>query len=101
VEPNELQATASTMIYHILLTIDIQEAFQKFSIKNHLVVSSEYVKFLSKNKGYASIVKLQNSMQKLEEQGKVMTVTMWEASALAKTASTTMCGKLKKENGSP
>jgi hypothetical protein len=67
VEPNDLQATAATVIYHVLLTMDIQESFCKVGIKNYLVVSSEYVKFLSTNTGYNIIAKLQNSMQKLEE----------------------------------
>jgi FtsZ-binding cell division protein ZapB len=96
VEPNDLQATASTVIYHVLLTIDIQESFRKVGIKNHSVVSSEYVKFLSTNTGYDSIAKLQTSMHKLEEQNKLMTVNVREASASAKTASTT-CGELKKK----
>jgi hypothetical protein len=97
VEPNDLQATASTVIYHVLLTIDIQESFRKVGIKNHSVVSSEYVKFLSTNTGYDSIAKLQTSMHKLKEQNKAMTITVRKASASgAKTASTT-CGKLKKK----
>jgi hypothetical protein len=96
VEPNNLQATAATVIYHVLLTIDTQESFWKVGIKNHSVVSSEYVKFLSTNTGYDSIAKLQNSMQKLEEQSKAMVITVREASSSAKTASTT-CGELKKK----
>jgi hypothetical protein len=96
VEPNDMQATASTVIYHVLLTLDLQENFRKVGIKNHQVVSSEYVKFLSTNTGYDSIAKLQSSMVKLEENNKVMTVTVREASASAKTASTT-CGELKKK----
>jgi hypothetical protein len=94
VEPNDLQATASTVIYHVLLTIDLQESFRKVGLKNHSVVSSEYVKFLSTNTGYDSIAKLQSSMVKIEEQSKAMAVTVKEASASAKTASTT-CGELK------
>jgi hypothetical protein len=35
VEPNNLQATASTAIYHVLLTLDLQENFRKVGIKNH------------------------------------------------------------------
>jgi hypothetical protein len=65
-------------------------------MKNHLVMSSEYVKFLSTNTGYNSIAKLQTSMQKLEEQNKAMTITVREASASAKTA-ITICGELKKK----
>jgi hypothetical protein len=94
VEPNNLQATASTVIYHVLLTIDLQESFRKVGLKNHSVVSSVYVKFLSTNTGYDSIAKLQSSMVKIEEQRKAMAVTVKEASASAKTASTT-CGELK------
>jgi hypothetical protein len=96
VEPNDLQSTAATVIYHVLLTIDLQESFRKVGIKNHSVVSSEYVKFLSTNTGYDSIAKLQSTMVKLEDQNKVLTVTVREASASAKTASTT-CGELKKK----
>jgi hypothetical protein len=96
VEPNDLQSTAATVIYHVLLTVDLQESFRKVGIKNHSVVSSEYVKFLSTNTGYDSIAKLQSSMVKLEDQNKVLTVTVREASASAKTASTT-CGELKKK----
>jgi FtsZ-binding cell division protein ZapB len=65
-------------------------------IKNHQVVSSEYVKFLLTNTSYDSIAKLQSSMAKLEENNKVMTVSVREASVSAKTASTT-CGELKKK----
>jgi hypothetical protein len=65
-------------------------------VKNHAVVSSEYVKFLSTNTGYDSIAKLQNSMTKLEEQNKALTILAREAGASAKTASTT-CGELKKK----
>jgi hypothetical protein len=96
VEPNNLQATAATVIYHVLLTLDIQESFRKVGMKNHSVVSSEYVKFLSTNTGYDSIAKLQTTMAKLEEQNKAMSVIVREAGALAKTASTT-CGELKKK----
>jgi hypothetical protein len=50
VEPKDLQATMSMVIYHVLLTINIQEYFCKVGIKNHLVVlSSKYNKFLSTN----------------------------------------------------
>jgi hypothetical protein len=96
VEPNNLQSTAATVIYHVLLTMDLQESFRKVGIKNHQVVSSEYVKFLSTNTGYDSIAKLQTSMVKLEEQNKLLTVTVREASASAKTASTTV-GDMKKK----
>ena len=96
VEPNDLQATAATVIYHVRLTIDLQESFRKVGIKNHSVISSEYVRFLSTNTGYDSMAKLQTSMVKLEEQNKVMAVTVREASASSKTTSTT-CGELKKK----
>jgi hypothetical protein len=96
VEPNNLEATSATVIYHVLLTLDLQEQFRKVGIKNHAVVSSEYVKFLSTNTGYDSIAKLQNSMTKLEEQNKALTILAREAGASAKTASTT-CGELKKK----
>jgi hypothetical protein len=65
-------------------------------IKKHAVVSLEYVKFLSTNTGYDSIAKLQSTMVKLEDQNEVLAVTVREASASAKMASTT-CGDLKKK----
>jgi hypothetical protein len=61
VDPHDLQATAATIIYHVLMTIDIQESFRKIGIKNHSVISSEYVKFLSTNTGYESIEKGQQN----------------------------------------
>jgi hypothetical protein len=57
IEPQDLQPTAATVIYHVLMTLDAQEAFRKVEIKNHQVVLSEYVKFLSTNTGYDSIKK--------------------------------------------
>ena len=95
VEPNDLQATAATVIYHVLLTIDIQEEFREVGIKNHVVISSEYVKFLSTNTGYDSIEKLTVRMNKLELEGKESKTLVKEASASAKTASTN-CSELKK-----
>ena len=81
VEPNDLQATAATVIYHVLLTIDIQEEFREVGIKNHVVISSEYVKFLSTNTGYDSIEKLTVRMNKLEIEGKESKTLVKEASA--------------------
>ena len=95
VEPNDLQATAATVIYHVLLTINIQEEFREIGIKNHVVLSSEYVKFLSTNTGYDSIEKLTTRMGKLEAESKEVRIQVKEAGASAKTASTT-CGDMKK-----
>jgi hypothetical protein len=96
VEPHDLNATAATMIYHVLRTIDIQESFRQIGIKNHSVVSSEYVKFLSTNTGYDSIEKLSSRMTKLESENKDLVIKVREAGTSAKTASTT-CGELKKK----
>jgi hypothetical protein len=96
VEPHDLQATAATVIYHVLMTIDIQESFRKIGIKNHSVISSEYVKFLSTNTGYESIEKLSTRVNKMEVENQTLVVQVKEASASAKTASTT-CGDLKKK----
>jgi hypothetical protein len=96
VEPHDLQATAATVIYHVLKTIDIQEAFREVGLKNHSVVSSEYVKFLSTNTGYDSIEKLSARMSKLETEGKDLVIKAKEAGASAKTASTT-CGEMKRK----
>jgi hypothetical protein len=96
VEPHDLTATAATMIYHVLRTVDIQESFRQIGIKNHSVVSSEYVKFLSTNTGYDSIEKLSSRMSKLETENKDLVKKVNEAGASAKTASTT-CGELKKK----
>jgi hypothetical protein len=41
----------ATVIYHILLTIDVQEEFWQVGIQNHVVISLEYVN-LSTKKGY-------------------------------------------------
>jgi hypothetical protein len=94
VEPQDLHATAATVIYHVLATIDNQETFRSVGIKNHAVVSSEYVKFLSTNTGYENIERLTTRMTKLETEGKAMVIQAKEAGASAKTASTT-CGDLK------
>ena len=94
VEPQDLQATAATVIYHVLATIDNQETFRQIGIKNHSVVSNEYVKFLSTNTGYENIEKLTSRMNKLETDGKDMVIKAKEAGASAKTASTT-CSDLK------
>jgi hypothetical protein len=96
VEPHDLQATSATIIYHVLATIDTQETFRQIGFKNHSVVSSEYVKFLSTNTGYDSIEKLLTRMTKLETEGKDLVVRTREAGASAKTASTT-CGDMKKK----
>jgi hypothetical protein len=66
IEPHDLHAMAATVIYHVLMTVDLQEAFRQVGIKNHQVVSSEYVKFLSTNMGYSSIEKLLARMGKIE-----------------------------------
>jgi hypothetical protein len=69
-------------------------------IKNHSVVSYEYINFLSTtNMGYDSIEKLSSLMTKLETKGKDLVNKVKEASHLAKMASTT-CGEMKKEGGS-
>jgi uncharacterized protein YuzE len=60
------------------------------------VVSLEYIKFSSTNTGYDRFAKLQHYMLKLDEQNKVMAITVCEASASAKMAST-MCSELKKK----
>jgi hypothetical protein len=96
VEPQDLQSTAATVIYHVLATIDTQENFRQIGIKNHQVVSSEYVKFLSTNTGYDSIEKLSSRMAKLETEGKALIIQAKEAGASAKTASTT-CSDMKKK----
>lgn len=96
VEPQDLQGTAATVIYHVLRTLDIQESFLTLGIKNHSVVSSEYVKFLSTNTGYDSIEKLTVRMNKLETESKAVVAQAKEAGASAKTASTS-CSELKKK----
>jgi hypothetical protein len=96
VEPNDLQATTATIIYHVLATIDTQETFRQIGFKNHSVVSSEYVKFLSTNTGYDSIEKLLTRMTKLETENKDLILKTREAGVSAKTASTT-CGDMKKK----
>jgi hypothetical protein len=96
VEPHDLTATAATVIYHVLRTVDIQESFRHIGIKNHSVISSEYVKFLSTNTGYDSIEKLSSRMTKLETENKDLNLRVKEAAASAKTASTA-CGDMKKK----
>jgi hypothetical protein len=96
VKPQDLTATAATMIYHVLMTVDIQESFRQIGIKNHSVVSSEYVKFLSTNTGYDSIEKLSSRMTKLETENKELGIKAREASASAKTTSTRV-GDMKKK----
>lgn len=65
-------------------------------IKNHQVVSSEYVKFLSTNTGYDSIEKLTVRMGKIELKSDDMGAKVKEAVVSAKTASTA-CGEMKKK----
>jgi hypothetical protein len=96
VEPHDLQSTAATVIYHVLLTIDVQEEFRQVGIKNHVVVSLEYVKFLSTNTGYDSIEKLLVRMTKLEVENKDLVLKVREASASAKTSGT-LCAEIKKK----
>ncbi len=96
VEPHDLQAMSATIIYHVLATIDTQETFHQIGFKNHSVVSSEYVKFLSTNTGYDSIKKLLTRMSKLETEGKDLVLKTREAGASAKTASTP-CSDMKKK----
>ena len=95
VEPNDLQGTAATVIYYVLLTIDLQEEFRRVGMKNHAIISSEYVKFLSTNTGYDSIEKLTTQMKKLDADAKDTATKAKEASASAKTASTS-CVDLKR-----
>jgi hypothetical protein len=96
VEPHDLQATAATVIYHVLLTIDVQEEFRQVGFKNHSVISSEYVKFLSTNTGYDSIEKLTGRMNKLEIENKDLKTQVKEAVNSAKTSSS-LCSDLKKK----
>jgi hypothetical protein len=96
IEPHDLHATAATVIYHVLMTLDTQESFRQVGIKNHQVVSSEYVKFLSTNTGYDSIEKLTVRMGKIELKSDDMGAKVKEAVVSAKTASTA-CGEMKKK----
>jgi hypothetical protein len=96
VEPHDLQATAATVIYHVLLTIDVLEEFRQVGFKNHSVISSEYVKFLSTNTGYDSIEKLTGRMNKLEIENKDLKTQVKEAVNSAKTSSS-LCSDLKKK----
>jgi hypothetical protein len=96
VEPHDLTAMAATVIYHVLRTINIQESFRHIGFKNHSVVSSEYVKFLSTNTGYNSIEQVSSRMAKLESENEELIIKVREAGMSAKTASTA-CGDMKKK----
>jgi hypothetical protein len=96
VEPHDLTATAAMVIYHVLRMVDIQESFWHIGFKNHSVVSSEYVQFLSTNTGYDSIEKLSSRMAKLESENKELIIKVREAGVSAKTASTA-CREMKKK----
>ena len=88
-EPNDPSLTAANVIYYVLLSIDVQQEFQKVGLKNHAVISSEYVKFLATNTGYDSVDKMSARLLKLETAGQDLTMKLKEANASAKTASTT------------
>jgi hypothetical protein len=96
VKPHDLQSTMATVIYHVLLTINVQEEFRQVGIKNDVMVSSEYVKFLSTNTGYDSIEKQSVRMAKLEVVNKDLVIKVQETSTSAKTSGT-LCAEIKKK----
>ena len=73
-------SNSSNILYATFRTLDVMSVFKKHKYKNHLCISSEFVKFMASNSGLESI-------KKLEIQVKLSSRKLKTASAKAATAS--------------